>query len=166
MNRITSDGTKADSSTQVENMQSSPRLPPNRLLPAALPVRVQRKRSKGWKMPENTVYVGRGTMWCNPFVIKKADHNIWVVVATDTEDGKSHIVLKTMDKKEAVRFAIAAYEHWLLPYSHEVGGIDLFFFSVSQYEMIKEKLKGKNLACWCRPDEECHADILLKLANG
>jgi hypothetical protein len=26
-------------------------------------------------------------------------------------------------------------------------------------------LRGKNLACWCAPDERCHADILLKLAN-
>ncbi|MFN0314768.1 MAG: DUF4326 domain-containing protein [Burkholderiales bacterium] len=27
----------------------------------------QRKRTKGWKMPENTVYVGRPTKWGNPF---------------------------------------------------------------------------------------------------
>jgi hypothetical protein len=33
------------------------------------PVRVQRKRIKGWKMPENTVYVGRGSKWGNPFIV-------------------------------------------------------------------------------------------------
>lgn len=26
-------------------------------------------------------------------------------------------------------------------------------------------LRGKDLACWCRLNEECHADILLELAN-
>lgn len=26
-------------------------------------------------------------------------------------------------------------------------------------------LRGKNLACWCRADQECHADVLLELAN-
>lgn len=26
-------------------------------------------------------------------------------------------------------------------------------------------LRGKNLACWCRADEKCHADVLLRLAN-
>ncbi len=26
-------------------------------------------------------------------------------------------------------------------------------------------LKGKDLMCWCSPDEPCHADVLLKLAN-
>lgn len=28
-----------------------------------------------------------------------------------------------------------------------------------------EKLRGKNLACWCKLDEACHADVLLELAN-
>lgn len=28
------------------------------------------------------------------------------------------------------------------------------------------RLRGKNLACWCRPGEPCHADVLLELANG
>jgi hypothetical protein len=31
---------------------------------------------------------------------------------------------------------------------------------------IKAKLKGKNLACWCKTDEACHADILLRIANS
>jgi len=31
------------------------------------PRRIQRKRTKGWRMPPNTVYVGRPTVWGNPF---------------------------------------------------------------------------------------------------
>lgn len=27
-------------------------------------------------------------------------------------------------------------------------------------------LKGKDLACWCKPDEKCHADILLTWVAG
>lgn len=30
-------------------------------------IRIQRSRAKGWKKPENTVYVGRGSDWGNPF---------------------------------------------------------------------------------------------------
>lgn len=26
-------------------------------------------------------------------------------------------------------------------------------------------LRGKNLACWCKPGEPCHADVLLEIAN-
>jgi len=35
------------------------------------PQRIQRKRTKGWKMPQDTVYVGRPTKWGNPFVVGK-----------------------------------------------------------------------------------------------
>ena len=34
-----------------------------------MPIRIQRKRTKGWKVPENTVYVGRPTMWGNRWKI-------------------------------------------------------------------------------------------------
>jgi len=32
-----------------------------------IPIRIQRKRIKGWVMPEDTVYVGRPTIWGNPY---------------------------------------------------------------------------------------------------
>lgn len=34
-----------------------------------------------------------------------------------------------------------------------------------QIAFIRKDLKGKNLACWCKPGEPCHADVLLELAN-
>ena len=39
-----------------------------------MPKRIQRKRTKGWKRPDNSVYVGRPTKWGNPFVISGRDH--------------------------------------------------------------------------------------------
>lgn len=27
-------------------------------------------------------------------------------------------------------------------------------------------MRGKNLACWCKLNERCHADVLLRLANA
>ena len=35
------------------------------------PKRIQRKRIKGWRMPENTIYVGRPTKWGNPWIPEK-----------------------------------------------------------------------------------------------
>ena len=37
-----------------------------------MPKRIQRKRTKGWRMPPNTVYVGRPTKYGNTFTGKKA----------------------------------------------------------------------------------------------
>lgn len=28
------------------------------------------------------------------------------------------------------------------------------------------ELRGKNLACWCKPGKPCHADVLLEIANA
>jgi hypothetical protein len=35
------------------------------------PKRIQRKRTKGWKMPEGAVYVGRPTKWGNRYSIEE-----------------------------------------------------------------------------------------------
>ena len=42
----------------------------------ALPKRIQRKRTKGWRMPDRrrAVYVGRPTQWGNPF--KSGDRDV------------------------------------------------------------------------------------------
>lgn len=31
---------------------------------------------------------------------------------------------------------------------------------------VRRELKGRNLACWCPLDGPCHADVLLRVANG
>lgn len=36
-----------------------------------MPQRIQRKRSKGWRMPEGAVYVGRPTKWGNPWNLSR-----------------------------------------------------------------------------------------------
>ena len=30
---------------------------------------------------------------------------------------------------------------------------------------VQRELRGKDLVCWCRPDQPCHADVLLEIAN-
>jgi uncharacterized protein DUF4326 len=53
---------------------------------AAMPQRIQLKRSAGWKMPPNTVKVDRTTRWGNPFTIAEcgsvaaavAKHGRWM----------------------------------------------------------------------------------------
>lgn len=33
-------------------------------------------------------------------------------------------------------------------------------------QRIREELRGKNLACFCKQKQPCHCDVLLKIANA
>ena len=38
--------------------------------------------------------------------------------------------------------------------------------SEKRLAQIRMSLASKNLACWCKPGDPCHADVLLELANA
>ena len=50
------------------------------------PVRIQRKRAKGWKMPPDTIYVGRPTKWGNPFTGQDAVNNFEILILSKLID--------------------------------------------------------------------------------
>lgn len=110
------------------------------------PHRVQRKRTKGWRMPENTVYVGSPTDFANPFIGRTNADAVRVYREWLANGG----ITVAVGPSEA----IVAMRH--------VPGWDI------PEEIIRRSagLRGKNLACWCPLDQPCHADVLLELANG
>lgn len=109
------------------------------LLPGP-PVRIQRKRNRGWRMPVNTVYVGRPTRYGNMFTIGDTPG----CGEMKNCDCESHCEgLSAEDVVDLYRTAQARY------------------FSADDLAAIR----GKNLACWCPLDQPCHADVLLEIAN-
>lgn len=105
------------------------------------PVRIQLKRTKGWKMPLNTVKVDRSTKWGNPFVPGKP-------VPFGPLQGR--IV-------EDKRHAFTLYRSFAP-------------LNPTLIATAKAELRGKNLACWCGQDDpyedQCHAAVLLEIANS
>jgi hypothetical protein len=132
------------------------------------PQRIQRKRTKGWQMPPNTVYVGRGSKWGNPFRVVQYSDGKWAVKCDDDENQVAiltAICRAAYDtKQEAQADAVECYRILYASYSHG-DPIDKFFESMSFVEMVESELKCKNLACWCTPGEPCHADFLIEIAN-
>lgn len=122
------------------------------------PHRVQLRRTKGWRMPPNTVNVARPTQWGNPYKVGGV-RPPWV-----QQYGEGHIA--------TVEEAIYHYRAYLGamfvpvdPTSGPFRGIYVAgLHTLRQHARIH--LKGKNLACWCPLDQPCHADVLLELANG
>lgn len=41
-----------------------------------LPIRIQRRRTRGWKMPAHTKYVGRGSTYGNPFWVARSQFEL------------------------------------------------------------------------------------------
>lgn len=123
------------------------------------PRRVQRQRTKGWRMPENTVYVGRGTKWGNPYRMGRAGQDGWCVQLPD--DGGTtvgfgpHVCPGGTTRLAAAQEAVRLYAETEVEY--ELG-------SLTRAD-IRTELAGKNLSCWCPLDQPCHADVLLEVAN-
>ena len=112
-----------------------------------MPTRVQRKRTKGWRMPPGTIYVGRPTVWGNPF--GSDGGNIGDAVVAFRE-----YVMSGLENRPSTTGHFAAAADATQGYPRRKRIID----SLPQ-------LRGKNLACWCKPGAPCHADVLLEIAN-
>ena len=48
-----------------------------------MPVRIQRRRAKGWKNVTNAIYVGRPTKWGNPYQCKNFTRSMAVGLFRD-----------------------------------------------------------------------------------
>jgi uncharacterized protein DUF4326 len=110
-----------------------------------MPIRIQRRRIKGWRVPPNTIYVGRPTEYGNRYIVgEKIEHVDW----------KVHHVADAAEAKQL-------FGEWLeWQFKH----------FPSWRQSIKNNLGGYNLACWCPLIScgiycPCHADVLLSIAN-
>lgn len=137
------------------------------------PVRIQRRRVKGWRMPENTVSVTRPGPFGNPFDLRSAAH-CWTALAHGFRG----------DRRGRQDASVAMFRAWIMQGRAvastgcgiylEVDGVrtpaavspTLTAPAPPSIERIRAELRGRNLACWCRPGDPCHADALLELANG
>ncbi len=111
------------------------------LRPAKPPERVWLRRTKGWRMPPNTVKVtrGNGMKWGNPYRV--GDHRF-----TRQTPGEAY-----------AEPTPANVVKWFRAHVLETPGM---------VDRIRAELRGKNLACFCKPGAPCHADVLLVIANG
>jgi hypothetical protein len=114
------------------------------------PQRIQRKRVKGWRMPGDAVYVGRPTVYGNPFRVGVpfCGPTIRTVQspAEAVDSFRAWVALDTLDPLCWDRDLIVAHVHLAAA-------------------LERSDLRGRDLACWCPLDQPCHADVLIELAN-
>lgn len=128
------------------------------------PIRIQRRRLKGWRAPDGAVYVGRGSRWGNPCTQVRypaLDGSEWEREGRlGKASGERHAfvhpdqTITWHDVRDATRDqAVAMYRDWLKA-------------CPSLAEAARVELAGRDLMCWCPLDLPCHADVFLALAEG
>lgn len=123
-----------------------------------IPQRIQRKRTKGWRMPENTVVVDRSSGFGNPFKVQKVNYG----------------TTKVHPEPKCEWWVETSTSVWRFPTKDEAQTASVKLFRANAEsaansnwrERTKLALRGKNLACWCALNKPCHADVLIELANA
>ena len=90
-------------------------------------------------MPPEAVKVDRSTRWGNPF-------RVGIDAATPAQAARMFELLLLAEGK----------------FTTLVRGRQV----LTSIADIQHELRGKRLACWCREESACHADVLLKIANA
>jgi len=112
----------------------------------ATPQRITLSRKAGWRLQSASLALNglpavnctRPGRWGNPY--KVGIHG---------------------DANQCVRL----FRENLFRYRHAAGTLDdLYLDEITLVDIAS--LRGKNLACWCKPGAPCHADTLLALANA
>lgn len=130
-------------------------------------MRLQRKRTKGWKMPKNSIYVGRPTKWGNPFKI--IGDMIYLDAGYRRKILDKWIYVSSAKENDIVKLYEMLITGIMQPgdYSLPASIFPDILHWVEHFEKLDvNELKGKNLLCFCKLGEPCHADILLKVANA
>lgn len=107
-----------------------------------MPKRIQRKRTKGWRLPAGAVCVDRSTRWGNPFAVGTTrPHPLEHLGPVEVRDQHHAMVL---------------FDNWLLttPEGRRMA------------TQAKAELRGKDLACFCAEGTPCHGDVLIRVANA
>jgi hypothetical protein len=113
------------------------------------PARIQRLRTKGWRMPPGAVYVRRPTRWGNRWRAEAVDGVGWCCTDTSTS-----LIVQARDAADAHDLAVAHYRAWI---KEDTTGLA---------DAARAELRGKPLCCYCPPHLACHADVLIEIANG
>ena len=106
------------------------------------PQRIQLRRAKDWRMPPNTMSVARPTQWGNPWRVGRDGDAAYCV-----EQYRRCLTGKPV-------------QAWPDDEDDTIRAINML-----SGDVVPVFLHHKNLACWCKPGEPCHADVLLELAN-
>lgn len=110
-----------------------------------MPQRIQRRRTRGWRLPSNAVIVDRTSRFGNPFSVAGA------IDAGHTNPQRA---------------CVSHFRAWLAEQHPDYGDIVTSRRKRFDRRWILANLhllRGKDLCCPCAPGQPCHVDVYLDL---
>ncbi len=111
-----------------------------------MPARFQRSRKAGYQLPKDVVYVGRPTIWGNPY-----PPGLFVFAVPPNILSAAAISAAAENNVLTVEGSVAVYAAYI---------------KLNKKYFPLEEIRGRDLSCWCACGEPCHADVLLTIANA
>lgn len=136
------------------------------------PQPIQRKRTKGFKLPPNTVCVNRPGKWGNP--VKLVGDQIYIHAGYRRKILDPWVLLCIGDELAVVSIfryilGIRASLYYTKNRRGYKGSLlrdpDILYWKKQFATYDITELTGKNLACFCPLYKPCHRESLLELAN-
>lgn len=115
------------------------------------PQRIQLRRTKGWRKPQDAIVVARPSKWGNPFRPVRQPDGMWIAADDNGVEYPGYGPFNT--RKAALTDCLRLFVELEIGYGFLSDRADV------------TELRGHDLACWCPLDQPCHADVLLKVAN-
>lgn len=124
------------------------------------PERIQRRRTPGWKLPPGAICVDRSSRWGNRYRLAKREDSPFPMghaVVLDRRGELGPFFGGFSTALEAQAFAVELFRRALLA--------SRVVWDPPAHASYFGPLAGHDLACYCRPGDPCHAEVLLELAN-
>jgi hypothetical protein len=121
-----------------------------------MPERIQMTRQLPWRADHpDAVIVSRPSKWGNRWRVARVQCSLggmcWGVATPEDGIVQQH----AESEEEAARWAVQGFERDIRSHACGYGPAE-----------VRAELAGRDVACWCRLDRPCHANVLLEIANG
>jgi hypothetical protein len=121
--------------------------------------RIQRKRTKGFRQPEKTVYCGRKSVFANPYTITEMKSRKGSGVYLVRNEQTDYCSVPFRREGEAHEHAVYMFKNITYITNEKLK------IAIAQLKQDVAEGKILHLSCFCDLDMPCHTDFILELVK-
>lgn len=129
-----------------------------------MPQRIQRRRTKGWRMPEGAISIARPSRYGNPFRVIEStvvgppwfDAKEWDGGITGPDTVQMYVSCSR--RGDAIQHAVDLFDRLLTVRNRD--------WESARFTKWISGARGRDLACFCPLGQPCHGDPLLRWTNA